>query len=523
MKKLSERLRLFKDCTILNIFFLFNNKSLEIKKDYNLEEKQEYILIELQFHNILISLFYVNFCKLFLNKYNIIFFYYNKLDYRFNNYIFKIILFSYLNFLKKNFNAEIINFYKESSQNYYAKLNNLLLKIKNSKDVNNLKYKGVNIGKLIFQSYCREIPSETVDVKDERLKKFILEAIILAESLIYFFKKYNIKKIFISHSIFIKYGLVCRIGNQIRKSKIYILHPTSPQGYLRQISLLRIFPPNFLQIESYCKFKEDFKLFKNKKKRIELGKRDLENRMYKNKISKRLMIGDRNPYDKKNIIKIKSTKPKVIIIASCFFDAVNFYKHSLYTDSYIFVNEILKIAKNTNFEWYIKPHPDGQVPNSQTLNKIKKKFPFLKILNSSVSNITFKKNNFKAMFTFNGSAVHEFIAMGIPSFATSDNKQAAYEFGKCVKSKEILKKLVMSADKIKNNFNISDIYEFNYMYSFQKSKDWKNVKFLTKKEEIEFLKLKQNQGDQYTLKILNYIQNKIFEKNSSIKSFVNKL
>lgn len=523
MKKLLERLRLFKDCTILNIFFLFNDKSLKIKKDYNFKEKKEYILIELQFHSLLISLLYVNFCKSFLNKYNIVFFYYNKLDHKFNNNLFKLILFSYFRFLKKNFNAKIINLYAETNKNFNTKVSNLLLKIKNPKDVNNLNYKGVNIGKLIFQSYCREIPSETVDIKDQRLKTYIMEAVVLTENLILFFRKYKIKKIFISHSIFIKYGLVCRIGHQIQRSKIYILHPTGPQGYFRKISLLRIFPPNFLQIERYWKFKKDFKLLKNKKKRIQLGKRELENRMFKNKISKLLMIGDRDPYNKENIIKIKSKKPKIIIIASCFFDAVNFYKHSLFTDSYVFVNEILKIAKNTNFEWYIKPHPDGQVPNSQTLKKIKIKFPFVNILNSSVSNLTFKKNNFKAMFTFNGSAVHEFISMGIPSFATSDNKQAAYQFGKCVKSKKILRNLIKNAGSIKKKFKINEIYEFNYMYSFQKSKDWKIVDFLNKKEELELIKLEKNKNVINKFKVLSYMQKKIIYKNNYLKKLSERL
>lgn len=522
MKKVFERLKLFKDCNLLNIFFLINNKSLQDKIDNDFKNlNKEYILIELQFHNVLLSLIYVNFCKFFKNKYKIIFFYYNKSDHKCKNNIFRLILFSYFKFLKKNFNAEIINFYKGPNQNLSEKVNYLFSKIKNSNDVNKLSYKGIKFGRLVFQSYCREILLETVDINDERLKNYIMEALVLIETLTCFFKKYNIKKIFISHSIFIKYGLVCRIGYKLRKSKIFILHLTGPQGYFRQISLLRIFPPHFLQIERYWNFKKEFKLLKNKKKFIQLGKIDLNNRIHKSKISKILMISDVNPYNQKKIIKIKSNKPKIIIIASCFFDAANFYKYSLFTDSYIFVNEILKLAKNTDFEWYIKPHPDGLVPNSKTLKEIKKKFPFVNILDSTVSNLTFKKNNFKAMFTFNGSAVHEFISMGIPSFATSDNKQAGYNFGRCLKSKEILKKLVARADKIKNKFKMSEIYEFNYMYSFQKSKDWKKVDFLNKKEELEFLKLKQNKN--YNLKMLSYIQNKIFNKSDKIQLFLNEI
>ena len=101
----------------------------KIKKDYNFKEKKEYILIELQFHSLLISLLYVNFCKSFLSKYNIVFFYYNKLDHKFNNNLFKIILFSYFEFLKKNFNAKIINLYAETNKNFDTKVKDKQYKI----------------------------------------------------------------------------------------------------------------------------------------------------------------------------------------------------------------------------------------------------------------------------------------------------------------------------------------------------------------------------------------------------------
>lgn len=201
-------------------------------------------------------------------------------------------------------------------------------------------------------------------------------------------------------------------------------------------------------------------------------------------MNKHIMIGEINPYGKKKIVKFQNIKKdKMIILASNFFDSSFFYRNSLFIDSYTYTEKLLEIAKKTDFEWYIKPHPDGQPENEILIKKLKSKYPFLNILPRSISNTSFKINNFKSMFSFEGTAIHEFIFMGIPSYCVGDNKQSAYSFGKPSKNFQHFKKTILNANKSKK-FNIQDVYEFNYMYTFQKSRDWISNSFLSKKERL---------------------------------------
>ncbi len=59
----------------------------------------------------------------------------------------------------------------------------------------------------------------------------------------------------------------------------------------------------------------------------------------------------------KKILK-SSDKFKVIIFPHSFIDLPHVYGGSLFCDFYDWLIYILKISKNTNYEWYIKVHPD---------------------------------------------------------------------------------------------------------------------------------------------------------------------
>ena len=84
------------------------------------------------------------------------------------------------------------------------------------------------------------------------------------------------------------------------------------------------------------------------------------------------------------------------------------------------------------------------------------------------------------MFTWRGSAIGEFTYMNIPSVAASDNFHISYEFGRPAISKKILRDKILNADKLKLKYK-NDLLEFNYMYNFDASRDWKVKNFFSRK------------------------------------------
>lgn len=504
-------LRRIIDLILMNIFFIKNKNFLFINKIKE-QNRKGFVLIELNLSNILISIFYVIVSKILSKKFKIIFFYYSKYDHWFKNKLFYLLTFNYFNFLKNKCNAKIVNLFVNPRKKEVEDGRKAFKNLKNLNNLVNLKYKGVDVGKYIFQSYSRELLEEKVDITDQRLEKFIVEAFTYVNNLISNFKNTKIKKLFISHSIFIRYGILCKFLSEQHKSKIYIFFPGDRLGnFFKNIDFVKLDLKHLVQMESYWNYKKEFNKFRNKKTLLNVSERELNQRIYGNKMNKHIMIGEINPYEKKKIVKFNnSKKDKVIILASNFFDSSFFYRNSLYLDSYTYTEKLLEIAKNTDFEWFIKPHPDGQPENELLIKKLKFKYPFLNILPRSISNISFKVNDFKSMFSFEGTAIHEFIYMGIPSYCVGDNKQSAYSFGQPIKNFKIFKKTLLNANK-KKSFNKKDILEFNYMYTFQKSKDWISTDFLSKKNRTLLeKKYKGNLFERYNsiVLFLKFFENK---------------
>ena len=125
------------------------------------------------------------------------------------------------------------------------------------------------------------------------------------------------------------------------------------------------------------------------------------------------------------------------------------------------------------------------------------------------------------MFSFDGSALHEFIYMGIPSYCVGENKQSAFNFGKPVKNFRELKEIVSKPYK-KKKYDLKDIYKFNYIYEYQKSPDWKSIDFVS--DELSLILLKNFNGSYYnkykSMVILSQNLNIRFHK---IKKFLKKI
>lgn len=364
------------DSLIYSFFFYKYKNKFEFKNNLKNSKKLN-CLIELQFHNFFLIVIYLFFAQHMSKKYNIIFFYYSRKDKILNLNLFKLLFYNIFKIIKKNFNSNIINFYEKPNSHSTEIALKIFKRLKKKNDVNKISYKGIIIGKYIYQSYCRELLEKTIDINDKRLLKFISEAITVVDTVKKFSEEKKIKKLFISHTIFIRYGIMSKIINN-QNGGVYILYPVSKNGYLKDLTLLRT-SKELIQQEKYWEFKKNFSKLKNKKNLLQKSKIDLEQRIYKNQKSLKLMIKN-TPYDNKKILDLKSTekKNKVIILPSCFFDAVGFFRYSLFPDSYSWVTYLLDVAKETNHDWYIKSHPDGMIENERVIKELKKKISFLK-------------------------------------------------------------------------------------------------------------------------------------------------
>ena len=80
---------------------------------------------------------------------------------------------------------------------------------------------------------------------------------------------------------------------------------------------------------------------------------------------------------KKRLIKV-SKKIKILIAAHCFSDSPHSYGYNIFDDFYDWIENLGIISEKTDYDWYVKTHPDYIESSKLTLIKLIKKYPKLK-------------------------------------------------------------------------------------------------------------------------------------------------
>jgi hypothetical protein len=338
-------------------------------------------------------------------------------------------------------------------------------KLKKLDDIYLIKYNNFTLGKYVYQSYLRDYTEPTIDLNDKRLFKIIEKAILIYLSIDSYFKKNHVKILIPSHTVYLYYGM---IADYAYKKKIKVFRIKSA-GYYDKTSLKLINVDSRIN-ESYPthRYKKIFDSFNNieKKRYRKLGKKHLIDR-FKGKHEK-FLSGEKIIYHKKKIsMNIINSEKNVLMFIPCFFDGPGRHDNLLFPDFFQWVIFMLDNAKDTNFNWYIKPHPLGRPGNNiiiKNLIKKYKKFSNIIFLEKDISNKYLINKNFKSFFCHHGNAISEFAYKNIPVVCACRDFSSEFNIALKPKNKSHLKKLILNADKIKYRANKKNIYEFIFMH-----------------------------------------------------------
>ena len=497
IKRIFYQIVVYLNLFLFNIKFnsFFKKRNFKVKKYNTAKEKK--INIAYEFPIFFLEHIYFFFLCIFplRDKVNMTLYYYQKKKNLFIQILKYLFLFNIIKYINKDEikNSEFLNYNFSNVTNSKKITEKIFKNLKNKKDVFNIKYKNFKIGKYIYQSYCREEYEPVLDYKDHKLKKYILEAIEYTHNSIIFLSRKKYSHMFVTHAGYLKYNCLNLVAKHFG-CKISMYSKFNFYKIIRFVDITK----KLTQDEYYEDFKKDFNRLKNKKEKINISKKELTSRNLKfsqNERVHKLFINskllDLNSSDK--------NPNKILILPPCMFDTLFHFNNNLFDEPYEWLIFILKRAEKTNFSWYVKPHPDQHSENQKIYDLIRKRFKKIKFLDPQISAQTFKKANFKSMFTYQTTGVHEYIHMGIPSVISGDNIQSAFNFGKPVKTKKHLEKAIQKANKIKLIKN-DDIYKFNYMMTFLKASNFKVFNFIKVKKSFieEYSKLMKKFGKEYS-------------------------
>lgn len=336
-------------------------------------------------------------------------------------------------------------------------LDKLMPTLRSKEDVVNLEIEGLKIGVDLYEYYLYQWKKPTLEIDDPKFKDSFKNIL----TLIFYWKEYfennNIKYLILSHALY-DYGVLYKLATQFG-IKTFLPSVRSMVQLTNQDHFLCPEFENYRNI--FSKLNEE-----DKKSGIEIAK---------NKLSERLSgkIGVNIPYSKlsafsvgnfeKRVLK-SSNKLKILIATHCFFDNPWAYGKNIFIDFYEWINYLGKMSNETDYEWYLKTHPDSFPENDIFLDELLQKYPKIIKISSKISHHQLVNEGISWVFTVYGTIGHEYPLLGVNVLnAGRKNPHIAYDFNWHTKDLEEYEFFIRNLPTLKKEINRDEIYEFYYV------------------------------------------------------------
>jgi len=386
----------------------------------------------------------------------------------------------------------------------------LLTEIKTKSDIEGITIEGIWIGDLIYDTYLRKYNKPTIVKEEPDFEKSLLVSI---ETFIFwndFFKSYVVQAINVSHCVY-NLAIPLRIAAtkgiatyQANCTHIYSLNKN-----------------NFFAYNDFYYFPERFKTLSPivQAKGLAEAKRRIDLRFAGN-VGVDMSYSSKSAYGEfkeKPLLK-KSNRKKVLIATHCFFDSPHSYGKNLFPDFYEWLNCLGHISEVTDYDWYVKTHPDYLPGTMEVIEGFLEKFPKFNLLPADSSHHQIIAEGIDVALTVYGTIGFEYAALGIPVInASLSNPHIAYNFNIHPKSQEDYKKILKNLDGLDFKIDQQEVYEYYFMRHLYNTE---NIFFDDYAKDIEKL---WGYKEQFTPKIYHsWLDQFTPEKHKTIKNALNK-
>lgn len=385
-----------------------------------------------------------------------------------------------------------------TSRNERDILTDILHGIKTKADVLDISISGDLIGREIYEAYLMERRKSTIDIHSSEFKAFLVKCIKTYLFWNNYFNHHEVKAVVLSHAIY-RYGIIKTIAN---RKGIPVYLPTVR-------SLYCLINPNDWGLTCFALYPA---LFKSLPKEIRdngiaWAKERLQCRL-SGEVGIDMSYSTKSAFAKnisaKNVLR-KSAKIKVIIATHCFFDNPHCYGINLFPDFHEWISYLGEMSEITDYDWYLKTHPDVLPGNDEVLLELLSKYKNITRIPSETSHLQLVEEGVTFILTVYGSVGHELPLLGQTVInAGEKNPHIGYEFCIHAKTIEEYHAYLLNLDKIKHSVDKQKIYEFYFMH-YRVSGHIQNFFF----NSFDIFLSSINPGDQNSPKVYEFFMNQI--------------
>jgi len=167
-----------------------------------------------------------------------------------------------------------------------------------------------------------------------------------------------------------------------------------------------------------------------------------------------------------------SDKKKILIATHCFFDSPHSYGKNIFPDFYEWMDFLGKMTECTDYDWYIKTHPDFLPGTKEIIDSFIVRYPKFTLLPCDASHHQIIAEGINLALTSYGTIAFEYAALGIPVInASMNNPHVAYDFNLHAPDTETYRSMLLDLDKLDLRIDKRQVYEYYFMRYIHNTED----------------------------------------------------
>jgi hypothetical protein len=232
---------------------------------------------------------------------------------------------------------------------------------------------------------------------------------------------------------------------------------------------------NYFAYNDFFYFRERFAALPEavKKAGIEEAKRRLERR-FAGEVGVDMAYSTKSAYGASRHTKLlrESPRKKILIATHCFFDSPHSYGNNVFPDFYEWLDFLGKLSEVTDYDWYIKTHPDYLPGTMEIIEGFIAKYPRFTLLPSDASHHQIIAEGIDVALTVYGTIAFEYAALGVPVINNSlNNPHIAYDFNLHSRDVEDYRRLLLGLESLDFHIDKQQVYEYYFMRFMYNTED----------------------------------------------------
>lgn len=332
----------------------------------------------------------------------------------------------------------------------------ILPRLKTNLDLERLSVDGILIGDLIYDNYLMKYRQPTIRRDSREFHEFLLLSLELFVAWNDYLDSHDVRAINVTHCVY-NVAMPLRVAVK-RGIPVYQVNVTH---------LYRLTEDKLFAYNDFFYFPERFSALPAdvREAGIAEAKRRIERR-FAGEVGVDMAYSTKSAYSdiKHDRLLRPSSRKKILIATHCFFDSPHSYGNNTFPDFYDWLSFLGEMSEATDYDWYIKTHPDFLPGTKEVIDELVAKYPKFTLLPADASHHQIIGEGIDLALTVFGTIAFEYAALGIPVInASPSNPHIAYDFNFHARTIEEYRSLLLNLDRLDLKINKQKIYEYYFM------------------------------------------------------------